>query len=168
MSDTGEIWLDPATNFNGVFAVDVSNVKILTGHTDGGRFDLGGVVFEPGRTKLGWSAISLLSRDGNGFRPGSRLLLAATGYTHNSGAVFHNLGDVKWGGSTEEFGTGPVVTEGIPLKVTLPSASARCWAIDGAGARREEVSVESVEGRSAMSVGPRYRTVWYEIELKNL
>lgn len=168
VSDTGELWLDPSTNSNGVFAVDVANVKMLTGHTDGKRFDLGGVVFEPGQTKLGWSAISLLSRDGNGFRPGARLLLAATGYTHNSGAVFRHQGGVNWGGSTAEFGKGAVVTEGIPLKVTLPSASARCWALDGAGARREEVPVTPAEGRSAISVGPRYRTVWYEIELKNL
>ena len=163
VSDTGELAHQPTSNSNGVFTVDAPNVKVLTGHTDGRRFDLGGVVFEPGRTKLGWSAVSLVSRDGTGIRPGSRLLLAATGYTHNGGAAFHKKDGVKWGGITEELGEGKTVTEGVPLTVTLPCAAAKCWALDEAGARKSEVPVEVRGGRAVVVVGPEFRTVWYEI-----
>ena len=98
-------------------------------------------------------------------RPGARLLLAATGYTHNGGAVFHKKEGVKWGGVTEELGEGKTVTEGVPLTVALPAAFAKCWALNEAGARKAEVPVEARGGKAAVRVGPAYRTVWYEIVL---
>ena len=165
VSDTGEIRWDPSSASNGVFVVDAPNVKVLTGHVDGRRFDLGGVVLEPGTTKLGWSAISLVARDGGGFVPGARVLLAVTGYTHNGGVVYNHIDGTTWGGVTEEFGFGKTVTEGVPLTVTLPSPVAKCWALDEGGARSCEVPVVVRGGKSAVSVGPDFRTVWYEIAM---
>ena len=165
VSDTGEIVLDQTDCSNSVFTVNTPNVKVLTGHTDGRRFDIGGVVFEPGLTKLGWSAISLVSCGGNGMGPGARLLLATTGYTHNGGAVFHKKSGVMWGGVTEELGTGKIVTEGVPLTLTLPCSAAKCWALDEAGVRKAEVPVESRGGKVVVTVGPEFKTVWYEIEV---
>ena len=162
VSDTGELTFCRDAGTKGYFAVNTANVKVLSGFTDGRRFDLGGVVFEPGCTKLGWSTISLLSQNADGFGPGARLLLAATGFTHNGGAVFrHERGD-SWGGKTEDLGDGKVITEGIPLRVALPGAVKGCWALDENGARREPVPVR---GR-VIDVGPACRTVWYEIVME--
>lgn len=163
VSDTGEIRWDPTTTSDGVFVVDAPNVKVLTGHTDGRRFDLGGIVLEPGRTKLGWSAVSLVSQTANGFGPGARILLAATGYTQNGGAVFRHRKGIEWGGVTEDFGSGKMVTEGVPLTVTLPCGAARCWALDERGARAAEVPVDVRGGKAVVAVGAKYGTVWYEI-----
>ena len=138
-------------------------MKVLTGHTDGRRFDLGGIVLEPGRTKLGWSAVSLVSQTANGFGPGARILLAATGYTQNGGAVFRHRKGIEWGGVTEDFGSGKMVTEGVPLTVTLPCGAARCWALDERGARAAEVPVDVRGGKAVVAVGAKYGTVWYEI-----
>ena len=165
VSDTHEIVTHHAAGREGWFSVDAPNVKVLSGFLDGVRRELGGIVFEPGRTKLGWCTISLVDRTGSGFRAGSRLLLAVTGYTHNGGAVFRHQGGDTWGGTTEDFGTGKVVTEGVPLKVTLPVGAARCWALDEAGVRKTAVPVSVCDGRIEISTGPDYKTVWYEITL---
>ena len=165
VSDTREIVLHRAAGREGWFTVDVPNVKVLSGFLDGARRELGGVVFEPGRTKLGWCTISLVDQTGGGMRTGSRLLLAVTGYTHNGGAVFRHLGGDRWGSTAGEFGSGKVVTEGVPLKVTLPVSAAKCWALDESGARKGEVPVSVCDGRAEISVGPDYRTVWYEVSL---
>ena len=100
-----------------------------------------------------------------GFVPGARVLLAVTGYTHNGGVVYNHIDGTTWGGVTEEFGFGKTVTEGVPLTVTLPSPGAKCWALDEGGARSCEVPVVVRGGKSAVSVGPDFRTVWYEIAM---
>lgn len=163
--DTDEITLHRAEGERGFFSVSVRNVKYLSGYVSGKRFDLDGVVFAPGTTKLGWCAVSLTSQKGDGIRAGSRLLLAATGYTHNGGAVFHRQGDFKWGGVAAELGTGKVVTEGVPLAVTLPVGAAKCWALDETGTRTGAVPVAVRDGLATVAVGPEYKTVWYEIQL---
>ena len=164
VSDTRELTFLWTPNSNGVFLADTPNVKVVSGHVDGRSFDLGGVRFEIGKTKLGWCAVSLLSQKGNGFGEGSRLLLAATGYTHNGGAKFRRLDAVRWTGLVSEFGEGKPLTEGVPLVLTLPAGAAKCWALDEAGRRMREVPVVAAgNGGAAISVDSSFRTVWYEI-----
>ena len=163
-ADTREVTLCQAEGPSGRFAVDAPNVKHVSGFLDGRRVVLGGIAFEPGRTKLGWCAISLVSRNGDGFGPGARLLLSVTGYTHNGGATFAKRDGVTWGGDGFDLGCGKVVTEGVPLKVTLPAGAATCWALDEAGARKARVPVSRRDGNVEMDVGPAFRTVWYEID----
>ena len=160
VSDTKELRWCRAKDGKGIFTVDTENVKIASGHLDETSVNLSGVSFRPGKTKLGWCTVSLLACDGKGIGKGARLLLAVTGYTHNGGGRYHYRGGENWGGTLEEFGSGKVVTEGVPLEVTLPSPVVACWALDESGARREKVSLS---GTHLLSVGPQYRTVWYEI-----
>ena len=164
VSDTKELVFDWTPDSNGVFRASTPNVKVVSGHVDGKSFDLDGVRIRIGKTKLGWCAVSLLSQKGNGFGAGSRLLLAATGYTHNGGAKFRRMDAIKWTGLVSEFGEGKPLAEGIPLVLTLPAGAAKCWALDEAGRRRVEVPVSFDGGEPVVSVGPECRTVWYEIE----
>ena len=165
VSDTHELTFDWTPDSNGVFRASTPNVKVVSGHVDGKSFDLDGVRFEIGRTKLGWCAVSLLSQKGDGFGAGSRLLLSATGYTCNGGAKFRRLDAIKWTGLVSEFGTEKPLAEGVPLTLTLPVGSAKCWALDETGARKAPVPVAVRDGKATVSVDSRYRTVWYELEL---
>jgi hypothetical protein len=52
--------------------------------------------------------------------------------------------------------------------VTLPSAAVktRCYALDERGARKGDVPVESVAGGCRITIGPQYKTVWYELDIR--
>jgi len=168
-SDTKELVWDCSSKDAACFTVDAPNVKLFTGFPKGRTFDLGGVKLAVGETKLGWATVSLVSHDATGFdRPG-RILLAATGLSHNKGAKFAFSGDgASMSCRGDDWGRGGVVNEGVPLTLSLPVAasSVACWALDARGERRAEVPVTARDGRATVSVGPDYRTVWYELEIR--
>lgn len=162
-SDTNEIFLDWTPDSNCVFRVDAPNVKFVSGHIDGKRIRFrDGIVIEPGQTEHNWCAVSVTAVDGKGFKPGARLLVAATGFTHNGGAKYTKLNGVEWGGKgVKELGEGPMVTEGVPVKLTLPF-EAMGHPLDGAGSPRSGETLRGTE----FALGPAYRTIWYEFQLK--
>ena len=169
VSDTGELVWDCAKADAATFTVNTPNVKLFTGFPKGRAFDLGGVTLKVGETKLGWATVSLVSHDATGFgRPG-RILLAATGLSHNKGAKFTFAQDgVSMSCRGDDWGKGGVVNEGVPLEVTLPVAagSVACWALDERGERKAPVAVADAGGRAKVVVGPEWKTVWYELEIK--
>jgi len=160
----------------GMFIVKAPNVKVFSGFPKGRALDLGdGVTLNVGKTKLGWATVSLTSKDGNGFGSGSTALLAATGYTHNKDAKFKVELDKDGNPTTTissrwyDWGTGPMMTEGIPAKITLPSSAdaTSCWSLDEKGVRKAEVPVaKDSEGKAVIEIGQKYQTVWYEISVK--
>ncbi len=175
ISDTKQIEWNNEDPENGMFIVRTPNVKVFSGFPKGRTADLGdGVTLNIGKTKLGWATISLTSKEGNGFGKGTSLLVA-TGYTHNKDAKFKRELD-KDGNPTTiissrwyDWGTGPMMTEGIPATVTLPSAAeaTTCWALDESGARKAEVPVtKGADGKAVVEIGDKYQTVWYEISVK--
>ena len=173
---TGEIEWNNEIPGSGMFLVRTPNVKLFSGFPAGRVMDLGnGVSLVVGETKLGWTTVSLTSREGKGFAAKGSSLLVATGYTHNKDAVFTVEKD-KDGKLTKavssrwyDWGTGPMMTEGIPATVILPSAASatKCWALDESGARMKEVPVKrGASGKAILEIGPQYRTVWYEISVQ--
>ena len=170
-SDTGEIVLDESIPGAGVWTVDTPNTKVFSGFPKGRTFDLGGVKLAIGETKLGWATVSLTSHDATGFgengRP-ARILLAATGLSHNGGAKFTHDGEyIHCRG--KDWGDGKTVNEGIAAKITMPSkaANTKCWALDERGERKESVPVAAdAAGRATFGIDRRYRTVWYEIAVE--
>ncbi|MBR4257654.1 MAG: DUF4838 domain-containing protein [Kiritimatiellae bacterium] len=162
--DNGQFRFDQSDPQHAFLAVRTQNAKLFTGFSSSRVFDLGdGVLVEPGITKLGWCTVSLVSMDGNGFAPGSRILLAATGLTHNGGAKFTCLDGTHWHSRDDDFGNAKTVTEGVNVTVTLPFPNACCRALDENGDRTVSVPVETKDGRSVLRLGPRFRTVWYEV-----
>jgi len=65
-------------------------------------------------------------------------------------------------------GEGTVLAEGVPAVVTLPSVAekTRCYALDERGARKGDVPVERVAGGCRVAIGPQYKTVWYELDIR--
>ena len=173
---TGQLEWNNEIPGSGMFLVRTPNVKLFSGFPAGRVMDLGnGVSLIVGETKLGWATVSLTSREGNGFAGKGTSLLVATGYTHNKDAVFTVEKD-KDGNPTKavssrwyDWGTGPIMTEGIPATVILPSAASttKCWALDESGNRVKEVPVKrGASGKAVIEIGPQYRTVWYEITVQ--
>lgn len=175
ISDTKQIEWNNEDPENGMFMVKTPNVKVFSGFPKGRTADLGdGVTLNIGKTKLGWATISLTSKEGSGFEKGTSLLVA-TGYTHNKDAKFKRELDKDGNPTTTissrwyDWGTGPMMTEGIPATVTLPSAAeaTTCWALDESGARKVEVPVtKGADGKAVVEIGQKYQTVWYEISVK--
>ena len=168
VSDTGEIIWDRTQEGAGYGIVDAPNVKFFTGFAKGRTFDLHGVKLAVGATARDWATVSLLSHGANGFGGGARVLLAATAYCRNAGAK-DTICEVDGDGMRQiatrgsDWGTGPVMCEGVPLSMTFAGAArARAWALDPSGARRSELSVCG----NRVTVRPEDRSVWYEIALE--
>jgi hypothetical protein len=168
VSDTGELTLNRGMPGACYWTADTPNTKVFTGFPRGRTVKLGEVSLSIGETRLGWATVSLTSHDATGFGAGdkkARILLAATGVSHNDGADFEKGGDATIFTRGENWGHGPVMNEGIPLVVALPSSatSTKCFALDESGNRRGAVPVAAAGQGCSVSVGPQYKTVWYEI-----
>jgi hypothetical protein len=169
VSDTGEITWNTEKPGAAYLAVSSPNSKLFTGFPEGRAIDLGGVRLAIGKTRLNWATVSLVSRQATGFgekgQPAS-ILLAATGDSGNSGRVVEQL-DGKRITLTDRGGP-PVLAEGISAAVTLPAdpSKVRCYALDPHGDRKCDVPIEKTDVGAKIAIGPQYKTVWYEIEVR--
>jgi hypothetical protein len=165
-SDTGELLWDLSAKGRGVVTVNALKSKAVIGYGGGKRFDLAGVVVEPGSTAQdGWGVVTLTVMEGSLAGPG-RLLVTATGSAENTG--------MKWKSAAKDsvgrnWGRAPSLVEGVPARITLPvpAARARAWALDERGGRRAPLAVQAgTGGQGVVTLGPGSQTLWYEIELK--
>jgi hypothetical protein len=174
VSDTGELtW----NHTDGFITMDTARTRAVTGFTDGLAIGLGGpgvdclitpndcVVFEPGYTLSGWSALALSMVEGESFAGEGRALLSATGLARNTGMAWTDetrtsLGD-QWGGP-------PSRVEAIPGTVTLPrpSSGVRVFALDEQGQRIAEIPVTG-DAVASFQIGADagFPTLWYEVSL---
>jgi hypothetical protein len=165
-SDTGELLWDLTKKDKGVVTVNAVKSKAVIGYGGGKRFDLGGVVIEPGQTlQDGWCTITLTVMEGDLAKGPARLLLTATGTAENT--------DMKWKGSDKEsvgrdWGKAPSLVEGISASITLarPAASVRAHALDERGQHKSPLPIHNSDGKATVHIDPQARTLWYEIELK--
>lgn len=166
-SASGELVWNRERAARAYLAVSTPNSKLFTGFPEGRTVALGTVTLTVGQTRLGWATVSLVSRRATGFGESgaASILLAATGDCGNAGRVIERVsaGDVR----LVDRGHAPVEAEGIPAAVTLPAAPARvrCYALGPDGGRLSPVPVAASGTGSRLEIGPRYRTVWYEIEI---
>lgn len=167
LSDTGEILWSGKEKGAGHFTVCAPRAKLFTGFVRAGTFDLGDVKLTVGKTRLDWATISMTAIDGKGFDSPGRVLIAATGWVQNTGWDFKELGgeNVTLG---NRWGNDPVLCEGVPAEITLPVPAARVtfYPLDESGNRRQPVPVSDKDGRAVVVLGPKHKTLWYEVEIK--
>ncbi|MCS7304397.1 MAG: carbohydrate binding domain-containing protein [Thermoguttaceae bacterium] len=168
VSDTGQLRWDVSIPNAGYFTVDTPRTKLFTGFIRGRTFRLGEVEIRIGKTRLDWATVSMTVLEGESFRGPGRILLAATGWVQNTGAVLKQLGNqqVTLG---NQWGQEPVLCEGIPAEVVIFISPDRVkfYALDEAGRRALPIQVEkSPTGHTLLRLGPSYKTLWYEIEIK--
>ena len=178
MSDGGEIEWNHEIPDQSMFIVRTDNTKVFSGFPAGRTIDWGdGISFTVGETKLGWTTMSLVSRKANGFAGKGTALLVATGYTKQTDQKFTVEPDPKNPSKpstiihsrNEDWGHGPMLTEGIPATVKLASKArkTRCWALNERGKRMKRVKVQKAEdGCALIEISPKYKTVWYEIKTR--
>lgn len=158
-SDTGELRWD-ARAPHGVFTIDTPRTKAAIGFTDGQSLELGAVTISPGRTRQGWSAITLTQMDGSVIGTAGRALLVACGDLENTGQVWKSA--VR--DSVSAWGSAPVVVEGIPAKITVTTLTdVAVWSLDEKGQRRQQLSVHRAGNQVVFSIRPEHRTLWYEV-----
>jgi hypothetical protein len=165
VSDTKELTWDLTTKDRGVVTVDVARSKAVIGYGGGKRFDLGGVLVEPGETAQdGWSVVTLTAMEGDFKGPG-RLLVTATGTAENTGMKWKDAAKDSVG---KDWGKAPSLVEGVPVRLTLPAAAerVRAWPLDERGRRRDALVVEKgKDGAAVLALDHTSRTLWYEVEV---
>ena len=166
VSDTGEMRWDLSQKGAGCFTVDTACSKLFTGFVRGRTFELGNVSLAIGKTRLGWATVTLTCIDGKGFDQPGRILITATGACQNKDWKLESRGGdrVTLG---RNWGSEPVLCEGVPAEITFPVAPARVklFPLDERGNRREAIPV-SGGGKAVLTLGPEHETVWYEVEIQ--
>jgi hypothetical protein len=145
----------------GLYTVDAPAAKVVVGRCTGKTTRLGGAEFDVKSNALQFAVLTLNAADGQPLARSHRLLLAAAGNVENTGMSWnadHTSVGTRWGSA-------PTICEGIAARVTFTTASrsVKVHALDGAGARTGEVPSTLSEGRLAFDIGPRFKTLWYEI-----
>jgi len=184
-SDTEEVTWDISDRERGVLLINTSRSKAIIGFGGGKCFNFGSVTIEPGDTLLqGWSVITVTVIEGKSFTGWNRLLLTATGYTINSGMKIReykskrtivvgskSLASIKRYNDEitcdTEWGEAPTLVEGVPVTVKIKNSSdIEVWALNNTGERTQKIPIRIEGNYVVFSVGPEYRTIWYEISAK--
>lgn len=163
-SDTGELAYDFRQESAAVITVNAPKAKAVIGFGAGKSYRLGDLLLEPGPTRQqGFSVITASVIRGEGFRsPGASILVTATGYVENHGMGWNenhtSVGD--------HWGEGPVMCEGIPFAMVLPSGKVQAWALDCQGRRATPVPATAAPGGTRLVLGPEFKTLWYELAVE--
>lgn len=144
-----------------VYTVDAPAAKAVVGRCTGKTTKLDGAEFDVKANPRNFAVLTLNAADGQPLTQSRRLLLAASGNVENTGMGWnadHTSVGTKWG-------TAPTLCEGIAARVTLDTGakSAKVHGLDGAGTRAGEVPASLNGGKLSFEIGPRYRTLWYEV-----
>jgi hypothetical protein len=164
VSDTGQLRWDLRRPGHGVVTINTPRSKAVVGYGGGQRYELGGLVIEPGQTRQdGWSAVTLTAIEGDLATAPSRWLITATGHVENTDMGWKNTEHTSVG---NDWGKAPTLVEGIPARFTVPFAAehVEVWALDERGQRRITVPCQPAPGSHAViAIGPEWKTLWYEV-----
>ena len=149
----------------GVAVVDSPKSKAFVGTTSLGPFSSDGLTVAPGPNRQDWAAFTLTAIDGPDLHSPGRILVTATGYVQNTAMGWK---DAERSTVGRDWGTGPALVEGIPATITLPVSASKvtAWPLDEQGRRRDAMPVGKDGDKASLAIGPEYRTLWYEIEIR--
>jgi hypothetical protein len=166
-SDTGQLRWDVSAQNAGYFTVNTPRTRLFTGFVRGRTFELGDVKLRIGKTRLDWATVSMVAIDGPGFDKPGRILIAATGWEQNSDAKIEELGGNRVT-LRNRWGREPVLCEGVPAEISLPVGpdQVKLYPLDESGNRRAAVPVSETDGKTIVTLGPKHKTVWYEVEIR--
>ena len=164
VSDTGQLEWDLRRPGHGVVTIDTPRSQAVVGYGGGQRYELSGLVIEPGQTRQdGWSALTLTAIEGDLATAPSRWLITATGYLENTDMGWK---DAEHSSVGDTWGQPPTLVEGIPARFIAPFAAdqVEVWALDERGQRRTTVPCQTGPGGHAViAIGPEWKTLWYEV-----
>ncbi|RLF17298.1 MAG: hypothetical protein DRJ66_01170 [Thermoprotei archaeon] len=191
-SDTGEIIWDVSKEDRGIIIVNTNRTIALVGFIGKKSFDFGSIIIEVEDTILdGWGIVTLITKEDEDFNNWSRMLLIATGYVINKGMTIRDyetkevlaIGSTKmrelgglrgkkitcffqWG-KIGDWGEGPTLVEGLKATIMIRTdKEIEVWALDNVGKRVTKVPVLTKGEYKVFEIDPKYRTIWYEIIVK--
>ncbi len=120
--------------------------------------DLGLTVRPPDGT---WACFGLVAADGKPLAKSGKALLALATHVENT-----NMGwDEQRKTVGKEWGTAPLVAQGVPAELVLPGqVKPRVTALAADGKPATAVPVTGAPGAWRVTLGPQYKTLWYAIE----
>jgi len=142
-----------------IYTVDAPAAKAAVGRPKATKLE--GAEFEVSANPNNFAALTLNAVDGKPVGKSGRLLLVAVGNVENTDMGWnadHTSVNTKWGHA-------PTICEGIAARIALDTTAkhAQVYALDGSGAHTAEVPVTLASGKLSFEIGPRFKTVWYEI-----
>jgi hypothetical protein len=145
----------------GIYTVDAPAAKAIVGRCTGKTTKLRDVEFDVKANSRNFAVLTINAVDGRPVSESRRMLLTAVGNVENTGMGWntdHTSVGTQWGRA-------PTICEGIGAKVGIAMAAkaAKVYALDGNGARAGEVPASVAGGKVSFEIGPRYKTVWYEV-----
>ncbi|MEI8290369.1 MAG: hypothetical protein WCH99_12935, partial [Verrucomicrobiota bacterium] len=148
----------------GLYTVNTPAAKAVVGRCTGKVTRLDGVAFDVQANPHNFAVLTLNAADGQPLARSGRLLLTAAGNVENTGMGW-NANHTSVG---KQWGQSPTICEGIEARVTINSEAKniKVYALDGAGARGGEVPVSVDVGKFFFNIGPRFKTLWYEVVAK--
>jgi hypothetical protein len=161
-ADTGELLWDLTNAKRGVVTIHTPRTKGVIGFGGQREFQLGELMLAPGEgLQDGWSVIVLTAMD----EARRRWLLTATGYAENTGMAWKNADKNSVG---RNWGGAPSRVEGVTARLTWTTVPERmqAWALDERGQRGRALPIATESGRASIQIGPEWKTLWYEIELR--
>ncbi|MDR3709753.1 MAG: hypothetical protein P4L33_15765 [Capsulimonadaceae bacterium] len=138
----------------------------LTGYVGGQTADLGMASLTFPQFGNNFAALTMTALDGKRLDDSGHILLTIGGHTQNIDMIWNDdrMGLSHNSRARNAWGHAPAQTEGIPATVMLANANVKhVWALDPTGARGKEIPVTASGGKASFTIGPDYRTVWYEI-----
>jgi len=162
VSETGELVWD-AGQGQGVVTVDAPLSKAVVGFLKGG-YTLGDLEITPGTMLQDWAAITATVLEGQSLKEPARVVITATGYAQNTNMRWKDPQKTSVG---RDWGEAPSVVEGISATLTfaVPPRRLAAWALDERGERKLPLVVVGEE-RAAVMLGPQYKTLWYEVNIR--
>ena len=148
----------------GLYTVSTPAAKAVVGRCTGKVTRLDGVEFDVQANPHNFAVLTINAADGLPLARSGRLLLTAAGNVENTGMNW-NANHTSVG---KQWGHAPTICEGIEARVTINSEAKNInvYALDGAGARAGEVPVSVDAGKFFFNIGPRFKTLWYEVVTK--
>ena len=136
------------------------SAESVTGFVGGQTVSLGDSTLTFPAFGNNFAAVTVTAMDRKPIGQSSKILLTLVGKVENQDMVW-NAARTSVG---DQWGHGPTMAEGIPATVVIrTSVGHSVWALDGTGKRVEKVPVVAGNGELTFSVGPQYKTLWYEV-----
>lgn len=162
-SITNELLWDSTANQR-VVTINTAMSKAVIGSIAQKVFVLNDVNINFCSNMQNWAAVSLTKFGDTGFNSKGNILITATGYLQNT--------NMKWKDSAKtsviDWGNAPSLVEGISADIILPVKSTKinAWALDSRGNRKTKLKLKNHKGKTIVSIGPKYKTLWYEVQIK--
>ena len=177
-AESGQIRWDTT---GGVLTLDSPRSKAVMGKSEGEEYRLGEIMIRPTDSEQGYSVIHLQLIDGSTLEAyARRAVITAVGWAANSNMRFVEYpstpvsetpppeGIALGLANPNDFGSEPVIAEGIGAEIVLPyrPPTVTMYALDGRGERKHTIPVGSEEGHALLRLSESYETLWYEIVIR--